>query len=229
MAVSRSAKEDILQGLKDRFSRAKSVVVTRNDGVSVASIEKMRKAMRAEGIDHVVAKTTLIELAAKDAGLPELPADLMAGPVALTFGYSDEVAAPRMVKSLNKDDEKLVPVGAMIGTRILNTAQLLELASLPGRQELYAMLLSRFNGPISRFVRTIGNPISSFARVLGAIAEKKPAPASAPAGAPADTPAAAPAAEAAPAAPAAEAPASEAPAAAAPEQPAASAEAPAAS
>lgn len=173
MAVSKEAKESILDELKDRFGRAKSVVFTRNDGITVSSIENIRKAMRAEKLEHMVAKKTLIKIALKENGIEDVPVELMDGPIGLTFGYEDEIAAPRVVKNMNKDEEHLALVGAVIGTRVIGKEELIALASLPGHDELIAMLIGRLKSPISGFTNVIAGTGRGFTRVLKAIAEQK--------------------------------------------------------
>lgn len=173
MATTRARKEQDLAKLRDGFSRAKSVVVTRNGGVTVAGIDKIRRTMQKEGLTFMVAKKTLIAKAAAESGVAELPQGLMEGSVALTFGYSDEVAGARLVRALSKENEKFIPVGAIIGQRLLSKDELMALASLPSRIELIGAFAARLNAPISRFTRAIGDPAKSFTRALKSLAEKR--------------------------------------------------------
>ncbi len=173
MATTRAKKEQVLKELTEHFKNAKSVVVTRNGGLTVASVEKIRKTMEKERLVYTVAKKTLIERAAKDAGVAEIPSAIMEGPISLTFGFEDEVAGARIVKALNKEDEKFIPVGGMVGSRILAKAELLALASLPTRLELIAQFIGRLNGPISRFTRVVVGPARGFTTALKAYAEKR--------------------------------------------------------
>lgn len=173
MAVSRPKKESVLATLRDRFSRAKAIVFTRNTGLTVAGVDKVRRTLQKEGMEYYVAKKTLISLAAKDLGVETIPAEILEGPVALTFGYEDEVSAPRMVKDLAKADKNLVPVGAIVSARVLSKDELVALANLPTRLELIGQLLSRFLAPVSGFARAVSDPARSFTRALKAVSEKK--------------------------------------------------------
>lgn len=175
MATTRARKELELAKLTDGFTRAKSVVVTRNGGVTVAGIDKIRRAMQKEGLTFLVAKKNLIRLAAKQHGVSELPEELMEGSVALTFGYDDEVSGARLIKGLAAENEKFIPVGAIVGSRVLSKVELMALASLPSRIQLIGAFAARLNAPISRFTRAIGDPAKAFTRALKSLAEKRAA------------------------------------------------------
>ena len=113
----------------------------------------------------------------------------MVGP--LIYGFSeDAVAAAKVLSDFAKGNDKLIVMGGAYAGKALSADGVKSLASIPSKEVLLAQLLGLMQSPISRF-----------ARVLAAIAEKRAEPA--------------PAVEAAPVveAPAAETPAAEAPAA----------------
>ena len=56
--------------------------------------------------------------------------------------------------------------GAVLDGRVLDGAQVEQLASLPSKDELVAQMLSRMQSPIAGLVNVLNGPIGGLARVL---------------------------------------------------------------
>jgi large subunit ribosomal protein L10 len=56
----------------------------------------------------------------------------------------------------------------------MNAADIIQLAKLPGRNQLLTMLLGSMNAPISSFVGILGGLLGGFVRVLNAYKDKLP-------------------------------------------------------
>jgi len=72
MAITKAKKGQILKDLEEKFSRAKSIYFAENKGLSVKDVTLLRKKLHDSGADFVVAKKTLMKLAAKNQKLPEI-------------------------------------------------------------------------------------------------------------------------------------------------------------
>ena len=200
MAITKDKKGQILKKLEDKFAKAQAVYFAENKGLTVKDVSALRKKLRESGVDFVVAKKTLMKLAAKNQHLPEITDEVMTGPIAAVIGYEDMILPSKIVKDFGATvDNRVVLTGGIMEGKLLSKAQAMELASLPTKQELLA-----------RLVRTIKGPISGFYMVLKGLHDKKSSTT--------DTPVATPVATET--APAAESPATpSAPEAAAPEAP----------
>jgi large subunit ribosomal protein L10 len=85
----------------------------------------------------------------------------MVGP--LVYGVSvDPVAAAKVLHQFAKEDNKIVVKAGSYNGKLLDAAEVAELASIPSREELLSKLL---------FVMQA--PVSGFARALAALAEQK--------------------------------------------------------
>ena len=60
-----------------------------------------------------------------------------------------------------------------MSTAELDMAGIKALASLPSREELLAKLLGTMQAPVAKFVRTLNEVPTSFARVLAAVRDQK--------------------------------------------------------
>lgn len=164
MAITKKQKDQILKNLEEKFSRAQAIYFAENKGLSVKNVSALRKKLHENGIDFVVAKKTLMKLAAKNQNLPEFSDEILTGPIAAVIGYADMIIPSKIVKDFGATVEnKVVLTGGMMEGKLLSKAQANELASLPSKQQLLAML-----------VGTMKAPITGFYMILRALKDKSP-------------------------------------------------------
>ena len=197
---NRNAKNVVIDELKERLGRAKSVVLVDSIGLTVEQDTTLRNTLRkAGGIDYKVYKNTMINFAVKDTEFEGLQSYL-AGPTAVAFSYEDATAAASQISKQLKTMPTLEFKASVVDGVVYDAAGTKVIADIPSREVLISRLLGSFK-----------SPLASFARVINAIAEKDPsAPAPAAEAAPAEAVVAeAPAAEEAPAVEETPAPAAE--------------------
>lgn len=175
MAITKEQKADILNDLVDKFSRSKSVVFSDYRGLDVAGIQDLRGRLREKGAEAKVAKKTLMKLAAEKNNLPKISDDILAGPVAVTFSYEDELSGLQILFRFSKENENLKLLGGIIDGKVMGAEEITELAKLPSREELLAKMIGSMNAPISGFVGIMSNLISGFVRVLSDYKDTLPA------------------------------------------------------
>ncbi len=158
------SKKSVVSEIQNKLQTSSSTVVAEYRGLTVAEVTELRRTLRAEGVEMKVYKNTLAAKAAEAAGLGELTEQLT-GPNALAFG-SDETAAARVMVKFAKKHKALVMKGGVVDGKVVDAATLKELSNLPNREGMLSMLLSVLNAPIS-----------SFARVVQAVADSKAGPA----------------------------------------------------
>lgn len=172
MAVTKEKKSEVLKELIDNMKEAKSVVFADFQGLSVKDMKTLRKDMRAKGVNYKVAKKTLISIAAKEAGYPEIPDNILVGPIGAAFSMEDEVSAAKLIHQFAKKNENLKLRGAILEGRILTLVETLALANLPGREELLSKFVYLVKYPIQGFHGVLNNTLAGFVRVLNAVREK---------------------------------------------------------
>lgn len=173
MAVSREQKEKVLKELIDKFSKAKSVIFSDYRGIQVNDLQKLRRAMRAEDAEYAVAKRTLFKIAAKKAGFPEIPDEIMEGPCAASFSYGDEIAPARIIKNFAKGNEHLKLLGGIVDGKVLSIAQTKELSLLPTKKELLAKFVGCLQGPIYGFYGILHEVMRKFVGTVLALHDQK--------------------------------------------------------
>lgn len=175
MPVTKAQKSAVLEELKSGMKEAKSVVFSSFRGVSVKDTGDLRKELRDAGAKYKVAKKTLIEIAAKEIGINEIPKDYLDGPISVIFSMEDELAAARIVHNFAKKNEGVSLMGAIFEGKLLSISEAKALATLPGKEELLTKLVYVLKSPISGFHGVLNNTLASFVRVLNAVKDQKPA------------------------------------------------------
>lgn len=175
MPVNKAKKSEVLQDLEEKFSKAKSVYFSKNKGIPVKKMTDLRKKLHKEGIDLVVAKKTLMRIAAKKMNVTEISSEVMDGPVAAAFGYKDEVTAARLLHEFAKDNETLELLGGIVGSQVLGKTEAKQMATLPSREQLLAKLVGTMKSPISGFHGTLSGVLRKFVYAMKAVADKKTA------------------------------------------------------
>ena len=167
-------KFEIVERIKADLSAADAVWVVDYRGLTVKEADGLRMSIRSQGATLKVYKNSLTELALKDLGLPEL-GQVLDGPSAFVFATGDPVASAKALKTYARTNPKLEFKGGLLDGQVMSVDQMQAIADLPSREELIAKLLGTMKNPLSRVVHVLNGPMSSFARVVNAIASQSDA------------------------------------------------------
>lgn len=168
--LDRTEKREFVSSLAAVFADTSMVVVTRNDGLSVADVTNLRVRVRKAGATYKVAKNRLATLAL-DGTRFEGISPLLKGPTALSWAH-DPVAVAKVIVEFAKTNEKLVIIGGALGTQTLNADGVRALAELPSLDTLRAQLVGLISTPATRIAGVLQAPAGQLARVFGAYAKK---------------------------------------------------------
>lgn len=147
------AKQQVVNEITEKFSNSQSAVVVEYRGLTVAQITELRRSLRAEGVEYKVYKNSLTQRAAEAAGFGDL-VDSLKGPNAIAFG-SDAVAPARILAKFAKKNDKLVIKSGVVEGKLVSVDKIKELAELPNREGMIAMLLGCLQAPIRDFALTV--------------------------------------------------------------------------
>lgn len=100
------AKQVVVNEIKDKLSRAASVVVVDARGLTVDQDTALRKSLREAGVDYKVYKNTMVTLAVKDTPFEGL-AQYLEGPSAFAFSYGEATTAAAILDKAVKNLENL--------------------------------------------------------------------------------------------------------------------------
>lgn len=168
--MEKAEKEKKVAAMRTEFQGAHLVVVTRQNGLTVAQSTDLRRRMRAAGASFRVTKNRLARIALQGTEFEHL-AGLFTGTTAVAVSQ-DPVAAARVAMDYAKDNDKLVVVGGGLGSRTLDADAVAALARLPSLDELRGKLVGLLQTPASRVAAVLAAPGGQLARVLSAYAKK---------------------------------------------------------
>ena len=168
------AKNQNVEEIKEKISRAQSVVLVDYRGLNVDQLTELRSEYRKAGVEYKVYKNTMMRFAFKDAGLEEFN-EYLKGPSAIAFGYDDPVQVAKITSKFAKDNDKLEIKAGIVDGKIIDIDGVNSLANLPSREVLIAQVLGGLNSPIQGFANVLQGTIRGLATVLNAIAEKQEA------------------------------------------------------
>ncbi len=166
------AKSQNVEEIKEKISKAQSVVVVDYRGLNVEQLTELRSRYRKAGVEYKVYKNTMMRFAFKDSGLEEFN-EFLKGPSAIAFGYDDPVQAAKITSDFAKENEKLEIKAGIVDGKVIDVNGVKDLANLPPREVLIAQVLGGFNAPIQGFTNVLQGTIRGLAVVLNAIAEKQ--------------------------------------------------------
>ena len=171
MSLSIEDKKEVVAEVSERLVKAQAIVLAEFRGLPVEDITVLRREARASGVYLRVLKNTLARRAVQGTPFEKL-ADQMVGPLA--YGISDDpVAAAKVLHAFAKKNDKLVIKGGAMPNYVMSSKEVGNLATLPGREELLAMLLGTMQAPIAKFVQTLNEIPSRFVRTVAAVRDQK--------------------------------------------------------
>lgn len=171
---TKAFKSDKIAQIKEKVEKAQVAIVTEYQGMSVEDITKLRRALQKEDGDYMVTKNTLAKIAVKGTEY-ELLTDLLTGPIAIAFGYDDQVMPAKALAKFIKETEKGKIVGAVLDGKLLSADEAKALAALPSKQEIYAKMLGCINSPASGIANSINAVMSQLTRTMAAVRDQKTA------------------------------------------------------
>lgn len=146
-------KKDAVAELKDKITKAQSIVLVDYQGLTVNEETALRRNMRESGSEYIVAKNRLFKIALAEAGITDSFDDLLEGTTAFAFGYDDVIAPAKVVYDVSKTKVKeemfKIKGGLLTGKRI-EASEVEGLAKLPSRDQLLSMVLNSMLGPIRK-------------------------------------------------------------------------------
>ena len=145
MSANFEAKKVVVEEIKQKIQDAKSVVLVKFEGLSVAEDTELRREFRKNNVEYKVLKNTLVRRAFNDLGVKDFDEDLN-GPTAVAFGSDETGAAKVVVDAAKKMQEKVAVKSAYFEEKRLDASGVKALAAIPSKQQLYGMLASALLG-----------------------------------------------------------------------------------
>jgi large subunit ribosomal protein L10 len=154
MAVTRADKEAELQQLEAAFKGSDSAILVDYKGLNVPQVTDLRRQLRAAKAKYKVVKNTIAKRAIKGTRFEALE-KYFQGTTAVAYTETDPVALAKTLTTFVKTAPTLQIKAAVVQGKAVPPAAVTDLASLPGKPELYARLLGTMQAPMVQLVSVL--------------------------------------------------------------------------
>lgn len=161
MPKTRQQKEETVKNLSEKLGRAKAVVFTDYKGLTMEQLSELRDKLRDINGEFTITKNTLLEKA-----MPEVKLE---GPTATLFAYDDEIAPLKILVKALKDTSIGKVKSGFLGDVALDEAKILQLASLPSKDELRGKTVGVLVAPLQGIVSVLNGNLRNLVYALNQI------------------------------------------------------------
>lgn len=167
----RTEKHFLTKEYVARLNGSPFFILVEYRGLKVLPFTELRKRLVKVGAEIHVVKNSVFRIAAREAGVADLGADVLNGQLATVTGRRDISATAKVLKTFHAEFDKPKIVFGFLGSKRLEKPDVMMLADLPPLEALRGKLLGLLQTPASSLVRLLNTPASQLARVLQARAE----------------------------------------------------------
>jgi large subunit ribosomal protein L10 len=170
--MNREEKAAVVDEIADELGGSEAIFALDYRGITVAQIAELREKLRATDTRLRVAKNSLSERAADQAGVADLK-PMLVGPTALALVKGDAAAAAKVLSDTARALRgPLAFKGGFMGGTSLSAADVEAIAKLPSREVLNAQLVGTIAAPLTGLARTLNALIAGIAIQLGQIRDQ---------------------------------------------------------
>lgn len=144
------AKTEAVNEIVNKAKANKTMIIVEYRGLTVAQLQELRRALRAENASLSVYKNSLVERAVRELGYDDIHA-LLTGPNAVIFSEDEIKGAKVAAKYAKRFGATLNIKGGAMEGHFVDQKTLLQLSKLPGKDGLVSMFLSCLQAPIRQF------------------------------------------------------------------------------
>ena len=150
MPLTRSKKEQVVDGVSGLLSTSKMSVIVSYKGTPVKSMQLLRRLAKENGtVVKVIKNRLVIQALAKTDQFKQLDVSPLEGMLAYAFNDTDEVAAAASLANFAKTNPSLDFIGAITPEgNWLSAEQVKALAVLPSKPLLIASVIALLGAPL---------------------------------------------------------------------------------
>jgi large subunit ribosomal protein L10 len=149
-----SAKTEAIESAKKTFSEYKDFIFADYRGLTVEQITALRDKLREKDAVLKVVKNNFARIAFEEMKVENV-AEYLKGPTVVAMAKEDSNEVAKILFDFKKYAPTLNVKGASIENEEYDAAKIEAYSKVPGKKQLYAMLMSAMNGPVQKLAATL--------------------------------------------------------------------------
>ena len=158
--------------MKELFENSSSLFITDYQGLNVADMTDLRTNLRAKNVKYLIAKNTLMKIAAKEAGVDGI-GDHFVGPTAVAFTKDDPAAAAKVLNDSFKKKELPRMKVFVVDNEVFEGVEIKRLADLPPKEILLSQVVAAVEAPFTSLIGSLDGFFRELVGSIDALEEKK--------------------------------------------------------
>ena len=172
MALSRASKTEKVKKLAGELETSTSAIIGTFSGLTASKDFELRKAVRGAGGSYHVVKNKLAARAGQGTKI-EAALQGLKGVNSVAYTSGDPVALAKALSTWVKDNAEFTFKLGIIDGKVIDVREIAELATMPGKEELFSKLLFLINSPAQRLATVINATGRDLAVVINQGVEKE--------------------------------------------------------
>ena len=169
---SKGKKKEELEALKKELSDAKNLFVAQFQGMTVAQDTELRQKIRDTKSKYRVVKNTLGKKAAEGTPVEQVSKSFD-GSTSIAYNANDPVSLAKALTAYAKANPLFTFKAGIVEGRVINLADIGNIAAMPSKEELIAKLLFLVNSPAQRLAVALNGVARNLAVVMKQAVEQK--------------------------------------------------------
>jgi large subunit ribosomal protein L10 len=172
MALTRAVKTDKVKKLASDLEGSTSAIIGTFSGLTASKDFELRKAVRGAGGSYHVVKNKLAARAGEGTKI-EAALKGLKGVSSVAYTSGDPVALAKALSTWVKDNAEFTFKLGIIDGKVIDVREIGELATMPGKEELFSKLLFLIQSPAQRLATVINATGRDLAVVINQGVEKE--------------------------------------------------------
>jgi large subunit ribosomal protein L10 len=171
MALTRASKTEKVGKLAAELEHSTSAIIGTFTGLTASKDFELRKTIRSAGGNYHVVKNKLAARAGEGTKI-EAALKGLKGVSAVAYTSGDPVALAKALSTWVKDNAEFTFKLGIVDGKVIDVREIGELATMPGKEELFSKLLFLINSPAQRLATVINATGRDLAVVINQGVEK---------------------------------------------------------
>lgn len=164
-------KKAAVEEIKTKINASELVILAQFKGLKVVADRELRVGLRQAKAEYKVYKNTLVKKAIGET-VEGFDHKILTGPTSFIFS-AEPLSPAKFVAKFAKGNDALQIKGGIFNKKFISKDKVLEMASLPSREELLSKLVYMLNSPITRLVNVVQGPLRKLVYALSAVQKTK--------------------------------------------------------